>query len=635
MDTKQLEAILKDKSLAEEIQKRVLSLFPSKDKRGLELKLPAEREIRKRVVSERGLEAIVLQFGRPSLLVINGTFEVPSSDIWKSRLSPTKKLLDDVIRSVGRVEIVNHPSEFVGTAWMIAESIVVTNRHVAEIFSQKNNDVFSFLRNSNDISYDALIDFKEEFYQPEGLELKIQDILYVADDEEDFPDLAFLKIENNGSHQLPPPIPLQENPIRPGQIVAAIGYPEYDNRNDAKDMNRIFGNRYGVKRFAPGKIKEVFDERITHDCTTLGGNSGSIVTDIYTGEAVGLHFAGEYLKENYAVSASALREYLKDKVKINQKTVPVGNNQADDQKDVSAISSDATIERPRPKLEEIKKRKGYDSKFLGDTDELVVHLPNLSSNIKEEVAIVEGATKNEEHILRYTNFSIVMNEERRLAFYTATNIDGEQAKRVKRKGDHWYFDQRISQEAQVGDELYRGSGLDRGHLTRRLDPVWGKNADEAEGDTFFFTNCTPQHHKFNRKMWLELESYLLDNIEMKDFRASVFTGPVFSDSDPRFEFHLNNGEPDSILLPLQYWKVVVMVNEKTGKLSATAYLMSQKDLISNLEFVFGQFNTYQVPISHIEKLTELDFGTLKAFDPLGVLESVTIKRLTRLGEIVT
>ena len=30
----------------------------------------------------------------------------------------------------------------------------------------------------------------------------------------------------------------------------------------------------------------------THDCTTLGGNSGSVVLDLTTGEAVGLHFAG-------------------------------------------------------------------------------------------------------------------------------------------------------------------------------------------------------------------------------------------------------------------------------------------------------------------------------------------------------
>ena len=41
-----------------------------------------------------------------------------------------------------------------------------------------------------------------------------------------------------------------------------------------------------------------------HDASTLGGNSGSAVIDLETGEAVGLHFAGSYLQANYAVPAS-------------------------------------------------------------------------------------------------------------------------------------------------------------------------------------------------------------------------------------------------------------------------------------------------------------------------------------------
>ncbi len=42
-------------------------------------------------------------------------------------------------------------------------------------------------------------------------------------------------------------------------------------------------------------------QRLTHDASTLGGNSGSAVIEVDTGEVVALHFAGEYLKANYAV----------------------------------------------------------------------------------------------------------------------------------------------------------------------------------------------------------------------------------------------------------------------------------------------------------------------------------------------
>src|SRR5215213_4741996 len=38
-------------------------------------------------------EAIVLEFGRPALLVQNDTFEVPEADVWKGRLYPSKARL--------------------------------------------------------------------------------------------------------------------------------------------------------------------------------------------------------------------------------------------------------------------------------------------------------------------------------------------------------------------------------------------------------------------------------------------------------------------------------------------------------------------------------------------------------------
>jgi len=49
---------------------------------------------------------------------------------------------------------------------------------------------------------------------------------------------------------------------------------------------------------------------VTHDCTTLGGNSGSVAFDYTGGQAVGLHFGGSYLKANYAVPASVVAERL-------------------------------------------------------------------------------------------------------------------------------------------------------------------------------------------------------------------------------------------------------------------------------------------------------------------------------------
>ncbi|HXG66950.1 MAG TPA: DNA/RNA non-specific endonuclease [Blastocatellia bacterium] len=572
-------------------------------------------EVLNRVGTARNFEAIVERYGRPSLLVRNGTFEVPEADTWKARLYPTKERLDRAIRSVGRLELRHHPMQWAGTAWIIAENIAVTNRHVALLFAQKENGGFVFRRNPADIPYGARMDFREEHLQLESYEVGVEEVLFITDDDYRLPDLAFLRLQADGA-LLPPPIPLFDGDPSNRQTVAVIGYPAYDDRNDAGDMARIFGGVYGVKRFAPGEVRDVFEGKsFTHDCTTLGGNSGSVVIDIETGAALGLHFAGEYLRANYAVSARALREHL-------ERYVPDARTGTGHARAivVSPHPPAAPVEEPQPSAEELADREGYDSGFLGDTQDLAVLLPALAPELEERAARLLDAP--DDYVLRYTHFSIVMNAERRLAFYTATNVDGAQWKSVKRKRDVWSFDPRIERAAQVGNELYRGNDLDRGHLTRRLDPSWGADFKVGERDTFFYTNCTPQHRHFNTRLWLELEDYLLENADTRDFRACIFTGPVFSDADRPFSFRLDNGETDTVALPRQYWKVAAMVRADRIELSATAYILSQADLISNLEFVFGQLKTYQMPIRKIEQLTRLDFGDLRNFDPLEGIESV-------------
>lgn len=286
MSSLQFKAVVSDDSLAAEILRK---FFPSSDltlepaKTGDFESLPADDfesakkatavNIIERANIDRGFEAIVERFGRPSLLVKNGTFEIPSADTWKARLFPTQSRLDKAIRSVGRLELINHSYSWAGTAWIIAEGIAVTNRHVADLFAQKRGAEFTFRHNPIGQTYGAKVDFKEEHLQADVLEIEVEKNLYVAENNDSYPDLAFLKLKRNNFSELPPPIFLYDQTPYPGQTVAVIGYPAYDNRNDASDMMRIFGDTYGVKRFAPGEVRNVYDGSFTHDCTTLGGNS--------------------------------------------------------------------------------------------------------------------------------------------------------------------------------------------------------------------------------------------------------------------------------------------------------------------------------------------------------------------------
>jgi endonuclease G len=206
-----------------------------------------------------------------------------------------------------------------------------------------------------------------------------------------------------------------------------------------------------------------------------------------------------------------------------------------------------------------------------------------------------------------------MRSDRRVAFYTAVNIDGNQLYNFPRAKDVWFADGRIDGAHQTDNSLYANNNLDRGHLVRRLDPVWGATRAEAQKameDTFHFTNCSPQHARLNQKTWLSLEDYVLQNAATHNLKVSVFTGPVFQDTDRTYR------------------------GVQTGRLSATGYVVSQADYLGDLEFVFGEFRTYQVPVAEIEQRTGLSFGDLSSYDPLHHIESNPRREISGADDLV-
>lgn len=137
------------------------------------------------------------------------------------------------------------------------------------------------------------------------------------------------------------------------------------------------------------------------------------------------------------------------------------------------------------------------------------------------------------------------------------------------------------------------------------------------GDTFHFTNAAPQADVFNqgRQIWEGLENHLLDHADAHDRRLAVLTGPVLHDSDPPYR---------GIQVPMRFWKVAAFLQD--GALAAAAYVLDQSpDLSRDAERALagatpgappplGPFRAYQVPVSDVAEITELEFGALPDVD---------------------
>ena len=419
-----------------------------------------------------------------------------------------------------------------------------------------------------------------------------QILLFITDQKLDFTLVAIEEISADGTKSSDfgflPLLP-QKGKVLLGEYVSIIQHPSGAPKAVALREN---------------KITDIFDDYIHYSTDTQPGSSGSpVFNDQWI--VVGLHHAGvpdpndntKYISNEGIRISSILKFAMESNLSDEKKALIDG-----------LVNNRESIDTKTEEWHEFS--TGYDTKFLGDNYE-VPH-PKFRSDLKQDIV----TQRNGDTVLNYTHFSIVMSKSRRLAYYTVVNIDGNKLVNIGRE-NKWNFDPRIEEKYQCGPELYDNNDIDKGHLVRRRDPVWGDNANEANKDTFHYTNSSPQHKDLNQKTWLELEDYILKNADKFNLKVTVFTGPVFRGDDIIYR---------NVQIPAEFWKVAVMVKEN-GELSATAYLQTQKNLIDNLEFAYGEFKTYQIKVSTIENLTGLDFGNLRNHDPMERIETTAVGRV--------
>ena len=205
--------------------------------------------------------------------------------------------------------------------------------------------------------------------------------------------------------------------------------------------------------------------------------------------------------------------------------------------------------------------KGFAQNFLSYS----IELPELGATNQQDAFI-----KNGSEVVNYTHFSLALNKVRRFAFWVAWNIDGGDIKKVSRKNIPFTIDPAIPKGFQVGEEVYAGNRLDRGHIARRADLLWGSlsEAKKANKDSFLFTNIAPQMDDFNQSgkggLWGRLEDAVFEDTDVENLKVSLLGGPVFHEDDREFR---------GVKLPKEFWKVIVFVED--GKLKAKAFLLTQ------------------------------------------------------------
>jgi len=365
------------------------------------------------------------------------------------------------------------------------------------------------------------------------------------------------------------------------------------------------------------------EQFLHYEADSEGGSSGApVFNDGW--QLVALHHGaveddGKWVNEGIRISA--LTDWLKGELPQLSSTRQASLMQALTS-DITPLHPAASASAPDSYYDN---RDGYQADFLAGTH---IALADIIAPRVAEVAPLRDGSKGAEARLDYQHFSLLMSSERRLAFFTATNIDGASYISIDRDSgqpsllpetDRWYEDSRIDSRYVTGQAFYSefSRWFDRGHLTRRSDPTWGSAAEavRANKDTFHFTNCSPQHFRFNQSMqyWQGVERYILESgvLQTKQ-QISVLTGPVLNDQSRQYA---------NLAVPLLFWKVVLRIGPQ-GKPQATALLVSQDKLLDEPRRVLPRaqpetvpnVDEYRVSVSSLEALTGLNFSAFRDWD---------------------
>ncbi|RFC69341.1 MULTISPECIES: trypsin-like serine peptidase [Mesorhizobium] len=252
-------------------------------------------------------ESILIPEMRPAIEVANDTYAVVDHAAWAIlNDAAVKQRLETAIKATCRVE---NNGKLIGTGFLVAPDLVMTNRHVA-------SDFVIGVGGAANIGFapgaDPAVNFQREFTRPDAgntASIAVSSAVMMHP----YFDIALLRLA-----QPAPPAPLTLAAVAAESAentnIALIGYPDFNPQEEAGPQRSVIGDNFGVKRVQPGFARKSgtvrsYDKTVQsfgHDCSTLTGNSGSPVISLSSGKVIGVHFYGLLRKSNWAVLASDL-----------------------------------------------------------------------------------------------------------------------------------------------------------------------------------------------------------------------------------------------------------------------------------------------------------------------------------------
>lgn len=361
-----------------------------------------------------------------------------------------------------------------------------------------------------------------------------------------------------------------------GYENAALGFsvfqPEgFDSPFYIQDK-KFAGNAYSFTQVAAARLDEM---------TTVPANvewqSNATVT------------AGAAYWARYA--ASTVYRFVKFRVSdIN------GNNVT-----IEYVVTDQTEERPN---DNVNANTGYDN--VSVTGYEIPHL-NDQNVYADHYVTMDG--------VQILNYALEWDNTKRHANWVAFTFDTTTSADNVKRTDAWSVDPKLPAEMQVQESDHKNDGFDKGHLCASEDRVYLKEANEQ---TSYYSNMSPQLNDFNGGFWGKLEARVQTwgrstaegvydkvyvtkggtlNKLLKNFKGTTVNGGTPTTDANGFTIH-------GLACPEYYYMAVL--SQKDDVFHAIAFLVPHKEGMTRNPSS-DELKEYVVSVDKLEEETGIDF----------------------------
>lgn len=214
------------------------------------------------------------------------------------------------------------------------------------------------------------------------------------------------------------------------------------------------------------------------------------------------------------------------------------------------------------------------------------------------------------------NYALEWNAEKKHAAWVAFSFDEITCQDVVKRTDAWNVDPKLPADMQTDETQHKSDGYDKGHICASEDRVYSKEANEQ---TFYYSNMSPQMSSFNQGFWATLEKqvqkwgrsipttydkvYLTKGGTINNLLLS-FTGQVKA-SDGLFPATDENGfTPKGLACPKYYFMAIL--SEKGDTYHAIGFLIEHREDLPKSPTA-TQLKECALSIDELEEKTGLDF----------------------------